>query len=244
MSFHIYILEVRRHFPRTNYKEALKSALYEPLLSRDWYREVTFEEGMHADLIFKFIRILALTVAPITPHFSEHIWKSTLKEEGSIQTTLWPDAPVDYQPQPGFNHAAAYMRGTLKSMRDAELAIAKRKAKKGGPTEGVYDPHKPKGLNIFVASSFPPWQDQSVAIAQGAYDATTGTIDDAKVKDELSQLGLLKDKRVMPFIQMLKVRAFRSNSPTPPPNHSSALETDGADRCRSDLPTTAVLPGD
>ena len=36
--------------------------------------------------------------------------------------------------QPGLNHAAAYMRGTLKSMRDAELAVAERKAKKGGPT--------------------------------------------------------------------------------------------------------------
>ena len=94
-------------------------------------------------------------------------------------------------------------------MRDGELAIAKRKAKKGGPTEGVYDPQRPKGLNIFVASSFPPWQDQSVAISQGACDMTTGTIDDAKVKDELTKLGLLKDKRVMPFIQMLKVISFR-----------------------------------
>lgn len=199
---------------------------------------------MHAELVFKFIQILTLTVAPITPHFSEHVWKSVLKEEGSIQTALWPDAPVDYQPQPGFNHAAAYMRGTLKSMRDAELAIAKRKAKKGGPTEGVYDPQKPKGLNIFVASSFPPWQDQSVAIAQGAYDATTGTIDDAKVKDELSQLGLLKDKRVMPFIQMLKVRAFSSDPPILSPNQFSALETDCADRCGDDLPTAALLLGD
>ena len=222
----------------------MKTALYEPLLSRDWYREVTFDQGMHAELVFKFIRTLALTVAPITPHFSEHIWKSVLKEEGSIQTALWPDAPVDYQPQPGFNHAAAYMRGTLKSMRDAELAIAKRKAKKGGPTEGVYDPQKPKGLNIFVASSFPPWQDQSVAIAQGAYDASTGTIDDAKVKDELTKLGLLKDKRVMPFIQMLKVSAFSSDPPIPSPNQISPLETDCADRCRDDLPTAALLLGD
>jgi leucyl-tRNA synthetase len=190
----------------------LKSALYEPLLSRDWYREVTFDQGMHADLVFKFIRTLALTNAPITPHSSEHIWKHILKEESSIQTVLWPDAPVDYQPQPGLNHAAVYMRGTLKSMRDAELAIAKRKAKKGGPTEGVYDPNKPKGLNIFVASSFPPWQDQSAAIAQNAYDVTTGTLDDAKVKGELTKLGLLKDKRVMPFIQMLKVSCFSQPS--------------------------------
>lgn len=185
---------------------------------------------MHAELVFKFIRTLALTTAPITPHFSEHVWKSVLREEGSIQTAHWPDAPVDYQPQPGLNHAAAYMRGTLKSMRDAEIALAKRKAKKGGQTESGYDPNKPKGLNIFVASSFPPWQDQSVVIAQGAYSTATGTIDDAKVKDELTKLGLLKDKRVMPFIQMLKVRFFRSILQY----HNligSSLETDCADWC-------------
>ena len=116
-------------------------------------------------------------------------------------------------------------------MRDAELAIAKRKAKKGGPTEGVYDPNRPKGLNIFVASSFPPWQDQSVAIAQGAYDATTGTIDDGKVKDELTKLGLLKDKRVMPFIQMLKVRSSRSILQYHNLIITFLLETDRADRC-------------
>ena len=50
-----------------------------------------------------------------------------------------------------------------------------------------------------------------MTIAQGAYDATTGTIDDGKVKDSPSKLSLLKDKRIMPFIQMLKVRSSRSH---------------------------------
>ena len=60
-----------------------------------------------------------------------------------------------------------------------------------------------------MASSFPPWQDQSVAIAQGAYGVMTGTIDDGKAKDELTKLGLLKDKRILPFYTGAKGKALQ-----------------------------------
>ncbi|PVF99305.1 leucyl-tRNA synthetase [Serendipita vermifera] len=200
--------ETKRHYEATNYKDALKSALYETLLARDWYREVTFEEGMHQDLVQQFNRTLALLIAPITPHTSEHIWKAILKEPSSIQTALWPDAPASYQPCPDLLAAGTYMRGTLKTMRDAELLLMKKKAKKGGAGgPAAYDPSSSKkSVNIFVASRFPPWQDQGIDIMQRAYDPATKKIDDAKIKEELTTLGLLKDKRIMPFIQLQKKR--------------------------------------
>ncbi|KAG8769962.1 cytosolic leucyl tRNA synthetase, partial [Serendipita sp. 405] len=180
--------ETKRHYEATNYKDALKSALYETLMARDWYREVTFEEGMHSDLVRQFNRTLALLMAPITPHVSEHIWTSILKEEGSIQTARWPDAPASYQACPDLLAAGEYMRGTLKTMRDAEILLMKKKAKKGaqgGPA--AYDPSAAKkSVNIFVASRFPAWQDESVEIMQRAYDEKTGTIDDAQIKEELA----------------------------------------------------------
>jgi leucyl-tRNA synthetase len=193
---------------RTNYKDALKSALYETLMARDWYREVTFEEGMHQDTVFEFNKTLTLLIAPITPHTSEHIWKTILKQPGSIQTASWPEPPSSYQPSPDLLAAGAYMRGTLKTMRDAELLLVKKKAKKGGAGgPAAYDPSQTKkSVNVFVASTFPPWQDQSIDIMQKAYDSTSGTINDAKIKEELTKAGLLKDKRIMPFIQLQKVR--------------------------------------
>lgn len=200
--------ETKKSYETTNYKEALKSALYETLMARDWYREVTFEEGMHKDLVQEFNRTLTLLIAPITPHTSEHIWKTILKQPGSIQTASWPDAPSSYQPCPDLLAAGAYMRGTLKTMRDAELLLVKKRAKKGaagGPA--AYDPSQPKkSVNVYVASTFPPWQDQSMDIMQKAYDPASGNIDDAKIKDELTKAGLLKDKRIMPFIQLQKKR--------------------------------------
>jgi leucyl-tRNA synthetase len=193
---------------RTNYRDALKSALYDTLLARDWYREVTFEEGMHRDVVQQFNRTLALLISPITPHTSEHIWKAILKEPNSIQTALWPDTPASYQPSPDLLAAGSYMRGTLKTMRDAEILLMKKKAKKGGAGgPAAYDPSSSKkSVNIYVASSFPQWQDQSIGIMQNAYDPKTGNINDAQIKDELTKLGLLKDKRIMPFIQLQKVR--------------------------------------
>lgn len=183
----------------------MKSALYETLMSRDWYREVTFEDGMHKDLILQFIRTLALLIQPITPHSAEHIWKAILKEQTSIQTALWPEPPATYQPRPDLIDASTYMKGTLKAMRDAELLLVKKKAKKGAAA-GAYDPSLTKAVKIFVADSFPPWQDQSVEVIQKAYNWKTGVVDDALVKEELTKSGLLKDKRIMPFIQVLKVR--------------------------------------
>ncbi|CAG7851167.1 Putative leucine--tRNA ligase, cytoplasmic; AltName: Full=Leucyl-tRNA synthetase; Short=LeuRS [Serendipita indica DSM 11827] len=197
--------ETKKHYEATNYKDALKSALYETLMARDWYREVTFEEGMHQDLVLAFNRTLALLISPITPHTSEHIWKAILKQPGSVQTARWPEPPANWQPSPDLIAAGEYMRGTLKTMRDAELSLAKKKAKKG--TVGAYDPSSAqKSVNIFVASKFPQWQDDSIEIMQRAYDEKTGTVDDAKIKEELASKGLLKDKRIMPFIQMQKKR--------------------------------------
>lgn len=40
---------------------------------RDKYREVA-TEGMHRDLVFLFIKVQVLLMAPITPHMAEFIW--------------------------------------------------------------------------------------------------------------------------------------------------------------------------
>ena len=41
---------------------------------RDTYREQT-TQGMHADLVFRFIEVQALLLSPICPHVAEKIWQ-------------------------------------------------------------------------------------------------------------------------------------------------------------------------
>src|SRR6266545_2823978 len=105
---------------RTNYKEALKFGFYEFQSIRDWYREVTSDIGMNRDLVLYWIRNAALLVAPIAPHFAEHIWSGILREERSIQLALWPvlSTPID----PTIIESGAYMRDTVKTIRDAEIS--------------------------------------------------------------------------------------------------------------------------
>lgn len=169
-------------------------------MARDWYREVTSDIGMHADLVKYWIRSSALLIAPIAPHFAEHIWSTVLQEPKSIQFAPWPtpSAPTDIT----ILEAGTYMRTTVKAIRDGEMQMARKLGKgKSSP----FDPKKPKSVRVYVATSFPVWQDKCVSAVQEAYDAEKDKVDDQKVREILAKEGLLKDKKVMPFVQALKV---------------------------------------
>lgn len=99
------------------------------------------------------------------------------------------------------------MRSIVKMIRDAELNMMKRmaKGKKGG--DAPFDPKKPKSVRIYVATSFPEWQDACVLAIKDSYVEGTDKVDDAKVRELLTQRGLIKDKKAMPFIQLFKVRS-------------------------------------
>ncbi|KAJ7434072.1 hypothetical protein FB451DRAFT_1312782 [Mycena latifolia] len=206
------------HYEAMNYKDALKYGFYELQTSRDWYREVTSDVGMHADLVMYWIRIAALLVAPIAPHFAEHIYSTILKSPTSIQLALWPKPaqPVDV----AVIEAGVYMRGTIKTIRDAEVSLVKMLNKtkaKGGKKEGdkaMYDPKKPKSVRIYVATTFPEWQDTCVQIVKESYDASADKVDDAKVRTLLTERGLIKDKRAMPFVQDFKKRMAQFGAQT------------------------------
>ncbi|EEB90945.1 hypothetical protein MPER_10780, partial [Moniliophthora perniciosa FA553] len=80
----------KSHYDSLNFKDALKFGFYELQTARDWYREVTSNIGMHAELVTYWIRTAALLAAPVAPHFAEHIWTALLKEPQSIQLARWP----------------------------------------------------------------------------------------------------------------------------------------------------------
>ncbi|KIY48536.1 leucyl-tRNA synthetase [Fistulina hepatica ATCC 64428] len=201
-----YITITKTHYDNMNFKDALKYGFYELQSARDWYREVTADVGMHADLVLRWIRVAALLASPVAPHFAEHIWTSILKTPTSIQLARWPEisAPVDL----GIVESGEYMRGTSKAIRDAETVllkmINKSKSKKGVPA-APFDPKKPKSVRVYVATKFPAWQDACVQVAEDSF-VDGRKVDDAKVKELLIERGLIKDKRAMPFIQLFKKR--------------------------------------
>ena len=64
----------------SNYKQALKSGLFDFQIARDIYRESvnTTGIGMHKDLVLKYIEYQALMLAPIAPHFAEYLYREVL----------------------------------------------------------------------------------------------------------------------------------------------------------------------
>lgn len=201
---------------RTFYKDAMKYGFYELQSARDWYREVTADIGMHADLVKYWIRVAALLATPIAPHFAEHIWRGILHHPTSIQRALWPTPP--HPVDTPTIEAGAYMRTLVKNVRDAELTLLKKLEKaKGKKSSGTppFDPKKPRALRVYVATRFPDWQDACVQAVQAAWSSETARVDDAKVRAVLTERGLIKDKRAMPFVQLFKVR-FALSSTTQP----------------------------
>ena len=76
------VQETYHYYEKTMFKAALKSGYYDFMAARDFYREATKAagQGMHQDLVQKFIEVQALLITPIAPHFSEYIWLEVLKK--------------------------------------------------------------------------------------------------------------------------------------------------------------------
>lgn len=182
----------------------MKYGYYEYQSARDWYREVTLPEnggdGMHADLVFHFLRTSALMAQPFIPHYAEYIWRDILEENTTVQSALWPE--VEGQSDEGVLAQLQYMRGVLSNMRSTEAAMTKKKGK--GKTI-TYDPSKPRSARIFVASKYPAWQDGAIDVLREVYDANSNSVDDKALREKLQASGLIKDKRIMPFISLIKV---------------------------------------
>ncbi|KAI0045191.1 leucyl-tRNA synthetase [Auriscalpium vulgare] len=195
----------KSHYELSNYKDALKYGFYELQTARDWYREVTADIGMHVELVHNWIRVAALLAAPIAPHFAEHIYSTILGSPTSVQRATWPD-PRRAIDLPTID-AGVYMRGLVKTVRDAELALLKKMGKaKGGAGAPAFDPKQPRAVRVYVATRFPAWQDACVSVVRDAWSQEAGKVDDAKVRALLTERGLIKDKRAMPFVQLFKKR--------------------------------------
>ncbi|KAJ3789356.1 hypothetical protein GGU10DRAFT_404691 [Lentinula aff. detonsa] len=203
------------HYDLLNFKDALKFGFYELQSARDWYREVTSDVGMHVDLVRYWVEISALLAAPIAPHFAEHIYLEILKKPTSVQLARWPKPqnPVDST----LVEVGQYMRGTVKMIRDAETALVKMLNKNKGKGKGAtasFDPKKPKSVRVYVATSFPAWQESCVQAVKDAYDPEADKVDDAKVRTLLTQSGLIKNKLAMPFVQAFKKRMAQFGAQT------------------------------
>jgi leucyl-tRNA synthetase len=194
--------EARKQYEETSYKLALKAGHYDFLNARDSYREACTAAGipLHKDLVFKYIRLQALILTPIAPHWAEYVWQEILKEPASIQFALFPEVPAA---NPSLSAAREYVKTTASSINSAESSQLKKMAK---GKQSDFDPKKAKKLTVFVTDSFPSWQSKYLDLLEEVWDPATKTqkIDDKELNGRIAKMGEMK--KAMPFVQVLKRR--------------------------------------
>jgi leucyl-tRNA synthetase len=199
--------ECQQHYEDTNYKLALKSALYDFTGARDFYREACTAAGikMHRELVLRYIELQALLLAVIAPHWSEYIWLEVLQKPETIQNALFPIVPAAIA---SLTAEREYVRTTSSNITSAEAAQQKKKAK--GKDIG-FDPKKPKKLTIFAADKFPAWQEKYIDLVREVFDEKTMTVQDKELTPKISKMGEMK--KAMPFVQALKRRLLAGEKP-------------------------------
>lgn len=199
--------EARIHYEDTNYKLALKSALYDFTSARDFYREATIAAGigMHKDLVLRYIELQALLLTVIAPHWSEYIWLEVLNKPTTIQNALFPTVPAA---DASLSAAREYVRATSSNITSAEAAQQKKKAKGKDIT---FDPKLPKKLTIFSAATFPAWQEKYIDLMRENWDVATNSANEKELSAKIKAMGEMK--KAMPFVQGLKKRLLVGESP-------------------------------
>jgi leucyl-tRNA synthetase len=102
--------------------------------------------------------------------------------------------------------AREYVKQTSSAITSAEAAQQKKKDK-GKAT--AYDPKKPKVITIYVATSWPAWQEKYVALVKEQIE--TKAFDDKELNTRVAKLGEMK--KAMPFVQALKRRITSGEDP-------------------------------
>lgn len=184
-------------YTQTNYKTSLKAGLFDFQTARDYYRDSV--AVMHHDLVFKYIELQGLLLAPVAPHFAEYLYKEILGNSGSVQNAKFPraSAPISQ----GLLDSLDYVKELARAVRDAEATAVR--LMKG---QNQIDKSKPVEVNFFVATSFPEWQDECIELVRELFEAQT--LDDNKI----IKARICKDmKRAMPFVNFLKQRLVKES---------------------------------
>ena len=135
----------KQEFLNMRYRDGIHRGYYDMMIIRDVYRDWSARCGipMHSTAVMKFIEAVTIIMSPITPHWSENIWRFVLCKPGSVVTTSWP-AYVPYNPI--IRKEYLFFKDFMKRIKGD---IVKAKFNPVG-ADGV----NTKAINVFISSIY------------------------------------------------------------------------------------------
>ena len=151
-----------QNYEASQFRDALKAAYFDLHNARDAYRALAGTQGLHVALVMRYIELSSRLLAPIAPHYAEHVWTSLLKRDGSVLQAGWPEAK---QPDASLRAAAAYVSTVVADWRRSSTKlVAPPKSKGGAPTSRV------SRIDAYVAPRFVGWQESCLKVLAARYD--------------------------------------------------------------------------
>jgi len=160
------------HFEGMRFREGLKTGFYEFINTQAQYKLLTAADGMHKDVVTKYLSTQAIVLCPLCPHVAEELWRLS-GNEGLCADAAWPAESNEFNE---FHRASVFLTKFLKTLREGHDKL--KKGKKPVATTKVM---------VYVKDSFSEIQEFCLAFLKAQYDANDGQIPPS-FKGELTKL--------------------------------------------------------
>jgi len=163
------IRETDNMYEQMKFALAMKFGFSDMRIHRKVYREYHEKCGlqMHRSVIRKYLEALVIMMTPVMTHWSEYIWGSILKNEGTVTRAPWPaesGLPSELLLQD------KYLQEVVASFRKQLTKKKGKQAPEKTPTRAI----------IFVQPEFPSWKKKAVQWLGGQWDDEMSEFKDPK----------------------------------------------------------------
>lgn len=132
---------------------------------RNAYRDVCnkMNVSMVKPLLLRFIELESLLLAPIVPHFSDHVWREYLHKTQSMWHGAWPTVAA---PDPVIARSNDFVKKVVKNLRET----VSKKPKKAA------DWKRPNKVSCYCAREYHPWQQFVLRTLRTCYEANQNSL--------------------------------------------------------------------